>query len=178
AGSEYYNQNDPEKAKEMLEDIGYDGETFRIITTRDYIQLYNIGVVVQEQLKQIGMDVELEVYDWPTLLDIRDNKLGEWDAFISSSTAVSTPPQLLVLSDEWAGGVNDDAVGEAMKDIEFAPTLEEGQALWDDLQLYAWEELLPVIHFGGNNTLYGYNKNVSGIETTTGPIYWNATINE
>lgn len=178
AGSEYYNQNDPEKAKKMLDDIGYDGEEFRIITTRDYIQLYNIGVVIQEQLKQIGMNVELEVYDWPTLLDIRDNKIGEWDAFISSSTAVSTPPQLLVLSDTWAGGVNDDSVGEAMKDIEVAPTLDEAQSLWDDLQLYAWEELLPVIHFGGNNTLYGYNKNVSGIETTTGPIYWNATINE
>src|SRR5699024_6950281 len=31
AGSEYHNQNDPERAKQMLEEIGYDNEEFRIM---------------------------------------------------------------------------------------------------------------------------------------------------
>ncbi|WP_368654655.1 ABC transporter substrate-binding protein [Ornithinibacillus sp. 4-3] len=178
AGSEYYNQNDMEKAKQLLEESEYDGEEFTIITTRDYFYLYNIGVVIQEQLKQLGMNVKLEVYDWPTMLDLRDNKLSEWDGFITSSTTVSTPPQLLVLSSSWAGGVNDDFVGEAMKAIETAPTIEEAHDLWDDLQLYVWEELLPAVQLGGNSTLYGSSSKVQGIETTSGPIFWNVTVSE
>src|SRR5699024_2944333 len=31
AGGEFYNQADPEKAKQMLEDIGYNGEEFRLM---------------------------------------------------------------------------------------------------------------------------------------------------
>lgn len=178
AGSEYYNQNDPEKAKQTLEEMGYDGEEFRIMATRDYVQLYNLAVVIQEQLKQIGMNATLELYDWPTMLELRDSDTSAWDAFITASTTVSTPPQLLALSPTWGGGVNDDSVGEAIRAIETAPTIEEAQKLWDDLQLYAWEELLPVIPLGGNSTLYTHHEKVKGITNNTGLIFWNVYISE
>lgn len=177
-GSDYYNQNDPEKAQQMLEDIGYDNEEFRIMTTRDYDHHYNVGVVIHEQLKQIGMNAVLDVYDWPTLLDKRENELDSWDAFITSSSTVSTPPQLIALSPSWAGGVNDDSVDERMEAIEKAESIEDAQAIWEELQLYAWEELLPIVHVGGYNSLYAHSENVSGITTSSGPIFWNVTISE
>ena len=175
AGSDYYNQNDPEKAKQMLEEIGYNGEEFRIMTTRDYDHHYNVGVVIHEQLTNLGINATLDVYDWPTLNDKMENDLGAWDAFITSSSTVSTPPQLIALSPSFGGGVNEPKVGEALKAIENAPTLEEAQQLWDELQLYAWEELLPIVHLGGYNTLYGHSNKVEGLTTTTGPIFWNVT---
>lgn len=178
AGAEYYNQNDPDKAKQMLEDSGYDGEEFRIMVTRDYDHHYSSAVVIQEQLKQIGLNAELVVYDWPTLLDKRENGLDEWDAFITTSSTVSTPPQLIALSPTWAGGVNDDSVGEKMKAIENAATTEEAQEIWDELQLYAWEELLPIIQLGGFHALYAQSSNVSEVTTSNGPIFWNVTILE
>src|SRR5690625_1345612 len=103
-GSEYYNQNDLEKAKELLEESGYDDEEFKILTTRDYDHHYNVGVVLHEQLTQIGMNAELVVVDWPTLLELREEDFSAWDVFITSSSTVSTPPQLLALSQTWAGG--------------------------------------------------------------------------
>lgn len=178
AGSEYYNQNDPEKAKQMLEDMGYDGEEFTILTTRDYTEFYNAGIAIQEQLKQIGMNVTLEVYDWPTMVDKVENNFSEWDAVVNSFSVVSTPPQLLALSPTYAGGVNDDKVGEMMRAIETAPTTEEAKEIWDELQLYAWEELLPVIQNGVYHYLYGYGTNVEGLTTTSGPIYWNVSVTE
>lgn len=178
AGSEYYNQNDPEGAKKLLEEAGYDGEEFKIMTTRDYDHHYNVGVVLHDQLTQIGMNAELVVYDWPTMLDKRENDFSTWDVFITSSSTVSTPPQLLALSPTWAGGVNDDHVPDLMAQIEKAPTVEEAQELWDELQLYAWEELLPVINVGGYHNLYAHSTKVSGITTTSGPIFWNVTVSE
>ena len=178
AGSEFYNQNDPEKAKQMLEEMGYDGKEFKILTTRDYDHLYNIGVVIQEQLKQIGMNVKLEVVDWPTALDLQQNNTGAWDAFVTSSQIVSTPPQLIVLSPAWGGGFDDSTVLAAMKSIEVAPSLEEAQAHWDELQLYAWKELLPIVQLGGNNSLNGVNKKVKGVTNSSGPIFWNVKIEE
>jgi len=124
------------------------------------------------------MNAELVVYDWPTMLDKRENDFSAWDVFITSSSTVSTPPQLLALSPTWAGGVNDDHVQDLMEQIEKAPTIEEAQDLWDELQLYAWEELLPVINTGGYHSLYGHSTKVSGITTTSGPIFWNVTVSE
>lgn len=148
------------------------------MVTRDYDHHYNAGVVIHEQLRQLGINATLEVYDWPTLLDKRENDLSAWDAFITTSSIVSTPPQLIALSPTWAGGVNDESVGEAIRAIETASSLEEAQALWDELQLYAWEELIPVVQFGGYNDLFGYSHNVQGLTTMTGPVFWNVSVSE
>src|SRR5699024_5915174 len=90
AGEEYFNQHDLDKAKELLEESGYNNEELRVLTTRDYPQFYNIAVVMEEQLKAIGVNVKLEIYDWPTLLE-KQEEPGEWDASVIGSSTVTTP---------------------------------------------------------------------------------------
>ena len=65
AGKESYNQKDTEKAKQLLEEAGYEGEKLMLLTNKDYTTMYNAALVMQEQLKAIGMNVRLEVQDWP-----------------------------------------------------------------------------------------------------------------
>ncbi|WP_368653138.1 ABC transporter substrate-binding protein [Ornithinibacillus sp. 4-3] len=177
AGEEYHNINDPEKAKQMLEDMDYNGEEFKILATRDYDHHYNAAVVIHDQLSQIGINATLEIYDWPTVTQLKDDT-DAFDAYVISFSTVSTPPQFLGLSPTWAGGVNDEKVVEDMKAIETAPTTEEAQEIWEDLQRYAWEELLPVTTFGSYNSLYASSNKVEGIITFSGPIFWNVTIGE
>lgn len=177
AGSDYHNINDPEKAKQMLEDYGYNGEEVIIMATRDYEYMYNIGVVVNEQLKAVGINSKLDVYDWPTL-DEMESKTDLWDIEVMGISMVSTPPQLLMLSPSWAGGVNNPKIIEDMKAIENAANIEEAHKLWDALQQYVWEEHLPVINFGGGNTLYGISKKVQGFEAPLGAVFWNVSISE
>lgn len=176
AGNEYYNQSNQEKAKQLLEEMGYNGEEYRLLATRDYDHHYNAAVVVQEQLKKIGLNISLEIYDWPTLLDIQGNDPSKWDAYMTSASTVSTPPQLIGLSPRF-GGVYPE-VAEAISNIETAPTQEEAKQMWDDLQLHLWKDVLPIVHLGGFNALYGYNKKVEGLTTLTGPIFWNVTVSE
>lgn len=177
AGSEYHNINDPEKAKQMLADYGYNGEEVVIMATRDFQWMYNIGVAVDEQLKSIGINSRLDVYDYPTFSETA-NKTDLWDIEVQGATMVSTPPQLITLSTTWSGGVNDPYIPESLKAIENAASLEEAYKLWDELQLYVWEEHLPIINFGHSYALYGVRKNVQEIEmSTVGPVLWNATVN-
>ncbi len=46
------------------------------------------------------------------------------------------------------------------------------------IQQFAWEEYVPVVQFGGFNSLYGVNKKVEGITINTGPLFWNVTVSE
>src|SRR5699024_9308898 len=78
AGKESYNQNDPDRVKELAEEAGYNGETIRLLATRDYDHHYNASIVVKEQLEQAGLTVSLDVFDWPTLLDNREDP-SKWD---------------------------------------------------------------------------------------------------
>src|SRR5699024_1654688 len=59
-GINEYNQNDAEKAKELLEEADYDGETINLLTTRDDDYQYKGAVVIKEQLENIGVPVEVE----------------------------------------------------------------------------------------------------------------------
>lgn len=174
AGNEFYNMDDQELAKQYLEEAGYNGEEVRIMATRDYDYHYNAAVVVHDQLTNIGINAVLDVYDWPTFNEKATQGLEEWDVLLSSSSTVSTPPQLIALSPSFAGGVGDPKVIEDMQAIETAPTLEEAQELWDNLQGYAWEELLPIVNIGGFNSLYAHRNNMEGISAFSGPVFWNA----
>lgn len=77
--SEYYNQRDAEKAKALLAEAGYNGETIKIMTNTNYTFMQNTALVVSEQLKAIGMNVEIEVVDWSTNLASMRNPEGQWN---------------------------------------------------------------------------------------------------
>lgn len=177
AGQEYHNLNDPEKAKEMLAEMGYDGEPFKILATRDYDHHYNTAVVIQDQLSQIGINAQLEIYDWPTVTQLKDDP-DAYDAYVISFSTVSTPPQFLGLSPTWGVGIDDEKVIEDMKALETAPTMEEARQIWEDIQRYAWEEYLPVTVFGSYNSLFASNNKVEGLTTFSGPIFWNTKVVE
>lgn len=177
-GSEFYNQNNQEKAKEILKEIGYNNEEFKIMTTRDFPHFYSAAIIIQEQLKGIGMNVVVEVYDWPTVMDKQTSSLGDWDALIIGSSTVSAPTQLLGLSDSFGGGVNDDKTEEMLRAIGASTTQEEAKQLWDELQGYSWEEHLPMTVLGGFNTLFGSTSEVEGLKTFSGPVFWNTKVTE
>src|SRR5699024_7615245 len=106
-GEDIYNTNDKEKAKDLLEEAGYNGEEVTLITTRDYNTFYDASVIVQEQLEEIGMDVELEVYDWSTLVDVRDNE-DEWDLLVLNNSKKPEPTANAFLRKDWAGWTEDE----------------------------------------------------------------------
>ena len=176
AGGEEFNQGNQEKAKQLLKEAGYNGEEIVILTNNDS-ELYNTAVVVHEQLKQLGMNVKLDAYDRATYSDRRSDP-ANWDLLTVGLSTVTTPSQHLSLSADWHGWTEDQKVHDMLAQIEAVSTLEEGVAIWEDLQEYLWTEYLPGTKHGDYLYYLASTDKVDGITIFEGPILWNTTVAE
>ncbi|MFD1929180.1 ABC transporter substrate-binding protein [Sporosarcina siberiensis] len=178
AGSDQYNQKDPEKAKKLLEEAGYKGEEIRILTSREYDDYYTIAVVTQQQLKEIGMNVTLEVYDWSSVLEKRANP-DAYEMFISGWALRPTPIQYPFLDSqaEWPGWTASDEMDRLIEEIINATNQEEIVALTAEFQKEFWD-YLPIIKPGNSVEISSYRTEIEGFDYLVGPILWNVTINE
>lgn len=175
AGEDFYNQNDPEKAKELLEKAGYDGEVIKILSTRDYQHYYDSSVVIKEQLESIGMEVDLEVYDWPTLTDLVKEDEG-WHMRVNGFTFKADPTQILYLDPNYAGMIEDETTLDSIKTIENSEDEEEARAEWESLQEYLWSDFLPVTKLGSYSHLYVLGENINGFVYSHGGQFWNVSV--
>lgn len=70
-GGDLYDQEDVEKARALLEEAGYNGEPVVIATNSTYDTMYKAALVMSEQMRAAGINVELSVTDWATQLKRR-----------------------------------------------------------------------------------------------------------
>jgi peptide/nickel transport system substrate-binding protein len=173
AGAEYYNQNNPEKAKQLLAEAGYNGEEITLLTTKDYNEMYTATLVIQEQLRQIGLNVKVDNYDFPTFLETKNDR-SKWDIFVASTGYQLTPPQLLAVNPDWAG-LDDENVKQALKDIRGATSPEAAKQEWEKLQGYLYEIASSTV-IGHYNGIVAINKNLEGFELFEAPVVWNAKL--
>lgn len=173
AGKEQYNQNNPEKAKELLKQAGYNGEEIIILTSKDYEDHYNAAVVVQHQLEAIGMTVRLDIYDWPTVLQKRTEEQA-YDIFVTGFPTEPIPTKYVFLDSKtnWPGWTNDPLLDELVEGINKAASQEEAQELFAQLQAEFYE-YLPMIKFGNKTTITTVRSNVEGMDFLQGIVLWN-----
>lgn len=170
-GEEKYNQLDPEKAKQLLEEVGYSGEQITIITTRDYDDQYNGAVVVQEQLERIGMNVELEVYDWASLLEKNQDETA-YDIYVMGFVAVPEPSTFFYIRENYPGWTNSPELKEIVAEYRSQPSLDDAKDYFDHLQKWYWE-YLPIIKVGDFNRVSSTRTTVSDFLYQDGFVFWN-----
>ncbi|WP_368653983.1 ABC transporter substrate-binding protein [Ornithinibacillus sp. 4-3] len=173
AGQELYNQDDQEKAKALLEEAGYDGEEIKIIATRDYEDQYLGGVVLQEQLQNIGMNVTLEVYDWPTLSDLIYEE-DAYDIFMMGNIPSSEPSSSVMFRADYAGWPEDPKLEELIQKFRSMPTEEEAKPVFDELQEWFYD-YVPSLRFGDFNRVATAHKSVGNFQYQDGFFFWNMT---
>lgn len=173
AGEDYYNQANPEKAKKLLEEAGYNGETVTLLTTKDYQEMYAATIVIQEQLRQIGMNAEVSNFDFPTFMETKNDR-SKWDIFITSNGYNIIPPQILAVNPDWAG-FSEPELATYLAAIREASSDEESQEQWANLQQFMYE-------FGSSTSLGHYNSSMATTDKVEDfvffdqPIYWNAKV--
>jgi peptide/nickel transport system substrate-binding protein len=84
AGKETYNINNQQRARALLRESGYRNEPIVILTNRDYPPMYNSALVMEQQLKAVGINASLRVVDWPTSVQMSQRvNSTEWHFFHS-----------------------------------------------------------------------------------------------
>lgn len=175
-GKEKYNQKNPEKAKQLLEEIGYNGEPIRIITDRDYASHYNASVVFQKQLEEIGMNVQLEVYDWPTQLEKIDDP-DAYDLYIMGHSLRADPTAIYYFAKGEGGFTDSEELDQLLEEFRSQPSLEDTKDVFDRLQKWHWE-YIPAIKIGEYSRADMARNTVENLRHQGRMLLWNVTNNK
>jgi len=176
AGKENYDVTDRERARQLLKEAGYNGQTVKILSAQDYPYHYNAAIYTKEILEGIGMNVEIDATDWATLVSKRaDPKL--WDIFHTFWTTNATPLQypFLYSKANYPGWTNNPEIDRLYEAIKNAPSQEIATARWKELQALIYQDL-PVINIGMVYFISTYSKDMVGYVEHMGPIFWNVSL--
>ncbi|WP_368653249.1 ABC transporter substrate-binding protein [Ornithinibacillus sp. 4-3] len=172
-GKDKYNQKDTEAAKQLLEESGYNGETIRIITTRDYSDMYNGSVTLQQQLIDLGMEVELEIYDWPTLVDRREDETA-FEILFLSNTDKPDPTSPVYMTKSFAGWTDSPELDNILEKFWGAPSVDDAKEFNDEL--HAWfYDYVPVAKVADGKGLLPSRTTVKNLQDLDGPVLWNVS---
>ena len=145
-GVDHYNKRNQERAKQLLREAGYRGEPIRWVTTKEYAWMYNIALVTKQQLEEIGVNVDLQVVDWATLVQRRNNP-QMYDIFSTGMTLVPDPTQHPYLRCDWPGWTCDKDINDRMDALRREADPKKRLALWDEIHQLFYERV-PVIRYG------------------------------
>ncbi|SDD93840.1 peptide/nickel transport system substrate-binding protein [Variovorax sp. CF079] len=174
-GTDLYNQRNAPKAKEAAAKAGYKGEPIRVLTSRQYDFHYNMALLMAEQLKRAGFKVDLNVVDWATLVQRRnDPKL--WDVYVTHSgqfpEPMLSPPQL---GDGAPGWWDSPAKKAALSAFNVESDPAKRGALWGKVQQVVYDEV-PYVNVGKFNGLSAKSPALDNYQPATWPYFWNTRI--
>ncbi|GAA2183415.1 ABC transporter substrate-binding protein [Brooklawnia cerclae] len=174
AGSDgIYGAQDLDGARQLLAEAGYDSNTsVRTLTSHDYGGgYYSSAVILQSQLAQVGINLELDVSDYATLLTKRADETA-WDLYTGPFVVPSTLTQALYLGATY-GWPDDAELTELLSNASAAQTDEETREAASAIQEHVWETL-PVIKVGDQYSYQAVRNTVSDFSVFDGvPVLWN-----
>ncbi len=196
--SPYYSENvpeleyDPEKAKQLLEDAGWeldngirykDGEKLEMdILTSDAEQRVLISEIMQEQLSRIGFDADVTTLEWGAYLDAMragDYHVSYW-SLATYAHELGTGTMNLRSDAHWnVSGIYEhpelaevsERIDEIVEEVAVTVDVERRAELLEEFQMMVVEEVLfvPMWHVLSHNPVQPW---VHGYELNNYNIFW------
>jgi peptide/nickel transport system substrate-binding protein len=173
-----------ERARALFAEAGYKGEPIVILHPTD-VQTMNLStLVLAEDLKSIGVNVELQALDFAAMAGRRSSKakpseggwhigLTFWPGLLISDPVGNTPMQ--ASCDKAWPGWPCDAEHQALIDAyPEALTPEARMALAEKIQVSAYQKVVPYVPFGQWFAPVAHSPKLSGVIGMPGTmILWN-----
>lgn len=176
-GKDKYNQDQPEKGAQLLEEAGYVGEEIVLLSTRDYEEVYNASVIVQQRLEEIGLKVKLDVVDWATFLEKKEDE----NAFDINIVGFGPQPEptsyLFLMKGPHSGWTDDDEFHDLVAEFRSQPTLEDTKEVYDEIMKWVADHV-PFIKIADYNRIFSTRDSVQNFRFVDGPILWNVSKTE
>ncbi|MEX2541977.1 MAG: ABC transporter substrate-binding protein [Trueperaceae bacterium] len=174
AGLEAYNQGDPERAAQMLEECDYDGSPLRILTSRQYDFLYKISLIAAQQAEEAGFNVDLQVVEWATLVERRQQP-EMYDFFVTFNSMSPSPPLYqLWLFEFWPGWWADEEKDALLAEFNEAVGHDAQFAVWERIQEMIYEEV-AIIKIGDFYGLALASPDLEGLQARYTMPFWNVS---
>jgi peptide/nickel transport system substrate-binding protein len=164
-------------AAALLKQAAYDGKTpLRLITSKSYPEFYNAALIVKQQMEAVGVAVDLQVYDWGTVL----SKLGDpsvYELFPTSYPFASSPVSIqYIMKTDSSGYTNDPRLDRYVAELQAKPSFEEAIVFWKTVvQPYCGEQMFA-LHLGGYDFIYGVSERVLDFDPHYGLRLWGVKI--
>jgi peptide/nickel transport system substrate-binding protein len=182
AGSEPYRKQNIEKARQLLKEAGYKGEKITLIGPGDLPQLNGLTLVTAANLQKIGINVDLQIMDWGSVITRRSKKEkpaeGGWHIF---HTTAAGPSQALPLSSNttpttceaaWFGWPCDAEAEKLRQQFIRETDPEKQHVIAETLHKRLWE-VIPYVPVGQYDQPTIHRKNVTGLLRGGMIVWWN-----
>ncbi len=172
-GKDFYNVQDLDKAKDYLKKAGYNGEPLVMYTNGSYETDKNAAMVVAQELREVGFNIDLRAPDWPTVVEARQDPTA-FDMIVSGYSMKPDPTLIAFTSIGWPGWWETDTRMNLYYQLLEETDPAKRAQIWDDFTGLIWSEL-PVIKLGDFYGAIGYLKNVHDIpvDYPWRRFYWN-----
>jgi peptide/nickel transport system substrate-binding protein len=174
AGADVYNKPDPDKARALLQEAGYDGTPVRWMSTREYFYNYNSSLPAKQQLEANGFKIDLQVMDWATLVKRRSDP-REYDVFVTGHEAFNHPILQPYLSSSWPGFWENAERDQLVSAMFAEPDPARVVDLVKKLQELQWREV-PCIKVCEYGKLQSASKKLQGYQPKTDAFFWNTAL--
>lgn len=140
---------DPEKARALLKEAGYDERNplrYTILTNNEKQVFANVAALLKEQYKKLGVETKIEIQDkvtWMTYM-VGKNRC-QWDQTVEDLASILTVHHNSYISEAGAAfnlSCHDDKkVNELYRQIKLAPTEAERQQRSEELLRYMLDNM-------------------------------------
>jgi peptide/nickel transport system substrate-binding protein len=171
------------KVKKDLAAAGYKGEKIVVMVASDLPVLNAMGQVGADMLQQAGMNVDLQVTDWGSVVQRRASRKppeqGGWSVFFTSFGGVDqyTPAGHLGLrgngADGWFGWPTEPKLEELRAAWFAAPHLAAQKKIGEAIQAEAFQSV-PYLPLGEYFQPTVHSKSVGGVLKGM-PLFWNVS---
>lgn len=183
AGSQSYRKPDLEKARALVRESGYDGRPVVLIGGSDVLPYQRMSLITADLLKQIGMNVDMQLSDWGSVAARRAKKdppsQGGWNLFHTSANGaqlaspLTSPSTITTCDGKNFPGWPCDQVEEDMRMQYIRETDPAKQkALLESMHSRLWESL-PYVPLGQFRQPFLWRSNVKGVVKANTVVYWN-----
>ena len=185
-GTEKFQKYEPERIKALFKEGGYAGEKIVLLDPTDQQNLHFLALVLNEHLKELGINVDLQSMDWSTLVSRRSIKDAPtknpsgWNIFPTawpSSTmmnpVLNAPLDSSCDATNWFGWPCDDTMQKLRLDYLAARTAEQRKKTVEAIQLRYLDQA-PYAYAGQFFPPIAYRKDrLKGVIGMVSPVYWN-----
>ncbi len=182
AGAAPFMKQDFAKAKELLKEAGYAGAPIVVLLPTDRPQYAAAVTVLIDQLRKVGVNVDVQSLDWSTITTRRAKKdppeKGGWNLFVTSQGG---PDVASPMANIWfnSGCAQANVGWTCDKDLvklvdawaaESDPV--KRHAMVDGIQERAFVSV-PYVNVGQYVQPIAFRSNIKGVLEAGVPVYWN-----